>query len=306
MVMKMDEKYISSVADYLNILEELGEEYPSSPWMNNPIDSNFLFRGMENREYKLLPSVYRCVKDNDGGLCITNDKYLSLTSEKKIIQKFIQEASAYVPRLDAHDYIRWAELAQHHGVPTRFLDWTENPLVALYFACESNKECDAVIWMLHKGNYLAYTNRYGENRAKAKDMSIEEAITIFLTDSKQRIQDSELPKFPLIYTPYYFDHRMSAQASWFMAWGSQKKSFEDMIEDFCYMRYEPSKDGVRTYGRAQTERFLYRLFIHKSDKQTIMRQLEHMGIHAKSLFPGLDGIGRYIERKYRFNYSEVG
>lgn len=61
MVIIMDEIYISDVADYLNILEELGKEYPSLPLMNNPIDNDFLFRGMEDRDYKLLPSIYRTV-----------------------------------------------------------------------------------------------------------------------------------------------------------------------------------------------------------------------------------------------------
>ena len=70
-----------------------------------------------------------------------------------ILENFIQDASAYILQYDTNNYIRWLELAQHYGVPTRLLDWTENALIALYFACESNKNCDAVVWMLHKNNY---------------------------------------------------------------------------------------------------------------------------------------------------------
>ena len=305
MVIKMDEIYISGVADYLNILEELGKEYPSHPTMNNPIDNDFLFRGMEDRDYKLLPSIYRTVETRVDTLPIINPKYLNFASERGILQSFIREASAYISCLDTHDYIRWVELAQHYGVPTRFLDWTENPLVALYFACESNKECDAVIWVLHKRNYWAYLNRCDANPTKNKHMKIKDLIENSLIVSKKDAQYSELPQFPLIYTPYYFDHRMSAQASWFMAWGNREQPFEDMIEESCYMKYEPPKNQERIYGQKQIEKFLYRLFIYPSEKQTIIRQLEHMGIHAKSLFPGLEGVGKYIERKYRFIYDEA-
>ena len=131
--------YINSISEYLDRLEEFGKEYPNNTLMPSTTSNTFLFRGMEDREYKLLPSVYREVKDQVDEATIVNSKYLSSSNEIGILRNFIQDASAYVPQLDTNDIVRWAELAQHHGVPTRFLDWTENPLVALYFACESKK-----------------------------------------------------------------------------------------------------------------------------------------------------------------------
>ena len=55
------------------------------------------------------------------------------------------------------------------------------------------------------------------------------------------------------------------------------------------------------FTEEQEEKFLFRFLIPKSNKQSIMRQLDHIGINAKTLFPGLGGIGKYIERKYRFD-----
>jgi len=42
-----------------------------------------------------------------------------------------------------------------------------------------------------------------------------------------------------------------------------------------------------------------------TSQQSILRQFDMMGINEKTLFPGLDGIGRYIEAKYRFDYDEI-
>ncbi len=308
MVIEMDEMYINSISEYLDKLEELGKEYPKNPIMSSPIKNAFLFRGMEDCKYELLPNIFRRTEDRINDSSIINSKYLGFANELGILQNFIQEASAYVSQFDTYNYVRWAELAQHFGVPTRFLDWTENPLVALYFACESNKDCDAVVWVLHKRNYLTYVNEHDENRFKDnnKYATNEEAIKdLLITPVTDGIKYSKLWKLPIIYTPYYFDHRMSAQASWFMVWGIQKSPLEGLVNSSCYMKYEPPTNGFRTFGISQEERFLYRFLIHQSEKQRIMRRLDHMGIHAKSLFPGLDGIGKHIERIYRFDYNEV-
>lgn len=54
-------------------------------------------------------------------------------NETVLLKRFIQEARRHLPEVPAHEW-DWLFLAQHHQVPTRLLDWSENPLVALYFA----------------------------------------------------------------------------------------------------------------------------------------------------------------------------
>ena len=70
------------------------------------------------------------------------------------------------------------------------------------------------------------------------------------------------------------------------------------------MVYKGKVESV-TYGDEQEKQYLFKLDIDKNRKQYLIRQLDMLGINEKTLFPGLDGIGRYIERKYHFDYDEV-
>lgn len=108
-----------------------------------------------------------------------------------------------------------------------------------------------------------------------------------------------------MYTPYYVDARMSAQKSYFMVWGNRYQSFEKMIDNDKYKMNLPEiDDGVRIFGKSQEEEFIFKFHICKDRKQPMLHQLDTVGINEKTLFPGLDGIGRYVERQYRFDYNE--
>lgn len=79
------------------------------------------YRGQSDITWGLTPAVFR----NRG----------HLENEVDILKKFRQNAIHRVQRLPSTEW-EWIFLAQHHGVPTRLLDWSENPLVALYFATD--------------------------------------------------------------------------------------------------------------------------------------------------------------------------
>lgn len=96
----------------------------------------FFYRG-QSQDWPLIPSIGRV---NRGGF----DELLDF--EQRVLAEFRRLASPYFERPPTK-LGEWVLHAQHHGLPTRLLDWTSNPLKALYFAVEDkNNTNDGVIW----------------------------------------------------------------------------------------------------------------------------------------------------------------
>ena len=300
------EKEIKSVAQYLEIIRKLDKAYAKDGGLNNPVSSKFLYRGMAHKSWPLLPGIFREIGTAYEGWEAGTHKYLTFSTEQRILQHFRQEAAAYVTQNRDESDIWWVELAQHYGVPTRFLDWSENPLVALYFACENNsQEEEAVVWMLNRLNYNRYIKELDPAYAFIEDEAARrQAISnlIGLPECQGGACQLSPLRLPFLYSPYLFDGRMSAQSSWFMVWGNNMRPFQQMIDEQNYMKLLdedcPPCDGD------DSDDFLYQFVIPVCAKQQIVRELNMLGINGKSLFPGLDGVGKHIERIYRFDYQK--
>ena len=104
-----------------------------------------IYRGMKSAEFPLIPKVGRVVPPDSVG---SREK-----NEHEILRLFQERAFQYLDFTPASDW-DWLAIGQQYGLPTRLLDWTDNPLVACFFAVDGTSDDDSVIYAYHNDSYI--------------------------------------------------------------------------------------------------------------------------------------------------------
>ncbi|WP_321922242.1 FRG domain-containing protein [Burkholderia sp. BCC1998] len=208
-----------------------------------------LCRGLSDKKYTLLPSIARHPQEHTLGDIST--------LERGLIEEF-QRLSLRELEFIPEGEFEWLFLAQHHGLPTRLLDWSTNPLVGLYFAVESRDDRDGKLYL---------TRQVVSDQPHLFDFRTADTIA----RSVIAIQPNQ--GTVIFVRPKYKDRRYHNQASVFS----------------CPARpYEDLTDGA-VAG-------LDELIVPGTLKSQLRERLRTLGVSASFIYPGLDGIASEVKR----------
>ncbi|MGB4222143.1 MAG: FRG domain-containing protein, partial [Smithellaceae bacterium] len=104
-----------------------------------------IFRGVRSTEHKLVPKIGRYKKFKKSRDTVREERYM--------LRLFKEQAVSYMATIPDNNW-EWLAIMQHHGMPTRLLDWTRNPLVAAYFAVRKEHDGDSCVYAFKSNQYI--------------------------------------------------------------------------------------------------------------------------------------------------------
>lgn len=211
------------------------------------------YRGQTSIAWNLQPTIARA----KGGI----------TAERALITRFKQNALALLSERPENEW-EWLFVMRHYGVPTRLLDWSESPLVALYFATHHDDTVDGVVWCLLPIELNKAANIKPGHPTEIPGFGDDSVLDNYLPSSLGRETSSNM--YPAAAIAPRNTPRMQAQFGVFTITHREQTPLE----------------GV---GDA---RHLWRLMVPAKAKKGIVAELERLNVTTLSLFPELDHVAR--------------
>jgi hypothetical protein len=197
--------------------------------------------------------------------------------------RFRQEAHRTLPQavLSVHDYILdWWPLMRHYGAPTRLLDWSLSPYVALYFAVEQRWDEDGALWWFR----AAVTDNLMLHRFGVAYKDRERSL--FGSHDGAAFLESSPPQML-----FYFELRRTIERI-----GNQQGFFTVCLDPLA--DHAAVLEELAAYADGP---HCEKLIIPKAKKAQLLRELQLMNVTGKSMFPGLDGLGRTLTELTRLS-----
>lgn len=244
----MKQRQIESIADFLDALREDQRINPGTVW----------FRGHGDAAWQLLPGFMRSVTE---------------TSETTLLNRFRQSAAMLADRHPRTPF-DWTFLMQHYGVPTRLLDWSESPLISMYFAVEDwakRPEVDAALWCLWPTSLNRHANIVDRIEGQYIPSFDDEELQTYSTDSVR--QNARIELFPVATIATRNNARIQAQMGTFTIHHNKKVAIEDIGDSQHVAKY------VIPHGA----------------KGALAAELKLLGMTRFSLFPELASVGAILK-----------
>ena len=250
---------IKTVEQYLKILEDNLEIYALKS-VPSFIRLQIFYRGLNNVDYELLSPIGRhwnellsIYKKFNIPVDKLQDNFFQY--EESLLEDFIYLSKPQLIELGVDFDNMWEILAlsRHHGLRTRVMDWTTNPLVALYFAASEENGKDGIVYFTDKGANYYYSSE------------VKEMYPFEKFGDDEKVEDG------VFFKPSQISDRVRNQSA------------------VLFVQTDPRIP----YKNEQ----LGKIIINSDFKTQIIYQLDSFGINAKTLFSGMDGIAKYLNKR---------
>ena|GEM_PF-3552664 len=178
--------------------------------------------------------------------------------------------------------LRHYAIAQHYGIPTRLLDWTDNPLVAIYMACNETIE-----------HNLNSSNQYEAFSVWVMPTS----VPLVQYSKKMREDDNIIVKENILSqlrVPYSNNKNMTAQSGLFTICPLQKINSEEEFPQKIKGVDEFTSEDIKGYG---VNCDIFKISLVATECIKMMKILNAVGINASSVYPGYEGVKKYMDER---------
>ena len=264
----------------------------------------FYFRGEPTCGWELRPSVMRTDSNKRGN------------SERDMLRDLISrrpsEFSGMTPAL-----AQWM-LAQHHGLPTRFLDVTRNPLVALFFACEEDEQHDGILHIFavsrslikpFESDAVSVIANFAKLSSEEQDLILGKCIPQSRLHSSQPVSHRDYSEamrrlYQLIRVEKaYFDQRIDPRDLYRVLVVEPQQSSDRIraqsgafIASAFHERFE--RDKILVWNSNIPVYAHYMLTVPSSHKSSLLKELRLLNITRETLFPGLDASAMAVKNSH--------
>lgn len=277
---------ISSLVDYVKLINEVNQHSALQ-------ERSFYYRGHEDESWPIKPSLARPDVNQELKKTYATDDLVTL--QTLLVERLRRLSEHHLPSVQVTgiplDYLSWLTVAQHHNLPTFLLDFSLNPLVALYFACcdeyspKTRRSTDGCVWIM---DVVPKADRRGMRlgtilHLEAMQMKSALGVEAKLEREKERdtylaIEENGRLHYPVLVVPRLTTRRLESQAGRFIYWVS-----------------EGPLEAYHAVNRKKPWRVLEKLcIIPQGAKGDVLKELLNFRIHPGTMRADLDGYADFL------------
>jgi FRG domain len=278
----VSEDKIRKLSEFVACVHAIREGWP------NHEHKELWFRGESKKHETILrPKLYRPARGSTNIKPILDLLEIENSLYKDFVRCGIQLCEQRLEEQD-RDW-DWYFLMQHHGAPTRLLDWSDGALIALHFALKSKHDTeDAQIYALEpdrlqdrlkafpeiemaKQRWELYKEKHPFHKSREDEWEYA-----YLPSDREDLEELPVPRVPLLLDFPHITRRVAAQRSRFIVFGTEPTWLSEEL--------------------GSTDSLIKAITIESSSISNLRIELRDSGVTESVIFPDLDGLGREINQ----------